>query len=144
MPWQTIVTDYQQHRADIRHVRDSVFLVEQGIDRELEIDDRDAHCVHALCYADGKPVGTGRLDSDGKVGRVAVLAEARRQGVGTQIMRVLESVARRQAMPRIWFHAQHSAIPFYEALGYEPLGEPFVEANILHIAMQKTLPPQNA
>jgi len=141
MHWHTIVANYAQYQPDIRQVRDAVFLVEQGIDRHLEVDDRDPECVHAICYADGVPVGTGRIDlqAGGKVGRVAVLAEARRQGVGTQIMQALEAVARRSQQPRVWFHAQCSAVPFYEVLGYNTVGEEFTEAGIPHITMEKSI-----
>lgn len=139
MALRTIIANYRDYQADIRQVRDEVFLVEQGIDPELELDERDACCQHALCYSGAQPIGTGRIDLEagGKVGRVAVLPSARRQGVGSCVMHALESVARRNQLPSIWFHAQQSAVPFYEALGYRAVGSLFHEADIPHIKMEK-------
>lgn len=139
---QTIITDYASHAEEIRHIRDQVFLKEQQIDPVDEFDDRDAKCVFALAFANGSPVGTGRLDleKDGKVGRVAVLQQARRRGVGREMMRAIESHAREVTrLEKIWFHAQRSAVAFYLALDYEIASEEFFEANIPHVLMQKAI-----
>lgn len=138
---ESLITSYSERVSDIRKVRDAVFLLEQGVPRSEELDDRDAVCQHALVYQSGRPIATGRIDLEkaGKIGRVAVLAERRRCGAGTEIMRLLEQVAREAALPQVWFHAQLSAVPFYEVLGYHATGAVFVEAGIEHVRMQKTL-----
>ena len=124
-------------------VREAVFIREQGIDPEVEIDDYDAICWHALAYLDGEPVGTARLilqdRFSAKIGRMAVVAEARQHGIGTQLMRLLEDYARRQGITRIVLDAQLQVIPFYQRLGYEVQGDVFLDADILHQRMTRQL-----
>lgn len=138
-----IITDYDQRAADIRAIRDEVFVIEQHVSPELEIDDRDSICPHAVAYLrEGKPVGCGRLDLEksGKIGRVAVLAEYRRGGAGTAIMACLEEHALLHSeLTSVWCHAQLQAVPFYLRLGYQVCGEEFEEAGIAHVRMQKSL-----
>jgi predicted GNAT family N-acyltransferase len=136
-----IITDYQSHETDIRTIRDQVFLIEQQVPPHEELDDRDAVCLHVVVYESDVPVGTGRLDVEkgGKIGRIAVLSEHRCRGIGRQIMQALVDAATERQLDRIWFHAQLSAVPFYERLGYQPCGEEFVEAGIPHILMQRQL-----
>ncbi len=89
--------DFQRDYDAIRGVRFAVFVDEQRIDPDIEMDDRDAQCEHVLAWdARGEAVGTGRIDfgAGGKVGRVAVLARARRTGVGTALMESLHELAR--------------------------------------------------
>ncbi len=138
---RTLLTDYQSHECAIRHIRDQVFVVEQAVSREEEFDDRDPLCTHALVYSSDLAVATGRIDLErgGKVGRVAVLASYRRQGVGTLVMQALEQHALIQGHSRIWFHAQTRATAFYQVLGYRPCSEEFMEANIPHVRMEKML-----
>lgn len=140
-PAQVITTTYQARQEDIMYVRRVVFIEEQSVPPELEIDGRDHRCLHALALVGGRPVGTGRIDLEdhGKVGRVAVLSEYRGQGIGTRLMAALVQVAKLHRLSSIWFHAQESAIPFYEKLGYSLVGESFLEAGILHRTMRRTL-----
>ena len=138
---RAIMTDYSSQERAIRSVRDQVFLVEQEIDPALELDDRDANCLHAVVFADEFPVGTGRIDLEkkGKVGRVAVLKECRGQGVGRLLMETLENAALQHGLPKLWFHAQRSAVAFYLALDYNQIGDEFMEADIPHVVMEKEL-----
>ncbi len=135
------IVSYSEYESAIRQVRETVFIVEQAVSRKDEFDGKDSNCIHALAVARGGPVATGRLDvaAGGKIGRVAVLEEFRRQGIGTQIMRELELAARENGLPRVWFHAQLVAVPFYESLGYMPHGEVFTEAGIEHVKMSRDL-----
>lgn len=136
---EMIVSDFNEQLQAIREVRTAVFLVEQSIPPELEYDEHDLTCRHAVAYCQQTPVATGRLDihQDGKVGRVAVLKAFRRQGFGSQIMHALETEALKLGLKRIWFHSQVSAIPFYRSLGYQVIGEEFQEAGIPHRKMEK-------
>lgn len=129
--------DFTKDFASIELVRETVFIVEQRVPRELEFDDRDPLCRHVLAFDGNSAVGAGRLDLDygGKIGRVAVLASHRRSGVGTAIMERLHTIAREHGRPKLWCHAQLSAVPFYERLGYVCSGPVFVEAGIDHIRM---------
>ncbi|RMF36864.1 MAG: GNAT family N-acetyltransferase [Planctomycetota bacterium] len=139
-PMQVIITDFQSRQDEIRYIRDQVFVIEQQIPREEEFDDRDASCIHAVAYdSPGHPVGTGRLDTEkeGKIGRVAVLQSHRRRGFGRAVMQALERVALDRGLPRVWFHAQVSAVPFYSSLGYRVISDEFDEAGIPHVVMEK-------
>ncbi|MEN9205365.1 MAG: GNAT family N-acetyltransferase [Thermostichales cyanobacterium BF4_bins_65] len=134
-------TTYQQNQGAITQVRMQVFVTEQGVPPELEMDDRDPECVHVLAWDGDKPVATGRLDlaKGGKVGRLAVLKEYRQRGIGRQLMHTLEEIARHHQLDRVWFHAQVAAIPFYGKLGYRVSSEVFQEAGIPHVVMEKSL-----
>ena len=136
------VADFERDYAAIRGVRFAVFVDEQQIPRELEMDDRDVACVHWLALDEsGGAVGTVRLDLDagGKVGRLAVLARERGRGVGRALMERLHERARTQGLARVWCHAQTSAAPFYTRLGYRISSEPFEEAGIEHVRMERAL-----
>lgn len=133
--------DYAAECERLAAIRFAVFVDEQGVPAEIELDDRDAHCTHVLAIADGDEVGTARIDfeRDGKIGRLAVLASARRRGVGSALMRALHGIARRRGLGSVWCHAQAAAVPFYATLGYRPVGDPFDEAGIEHVRMERTL-----
>ena len=135
------VADFTADFTSLRRVRETVFIDEQRVPRELEFDDRDALCVHVLAFDGDVPVGTGRLDLayGGKVGRVAVVATHRRSGVGTAVMEALHGAARERNQSRLWCNAQLTAVPFYERLGYVSSGPVFVEAGIDHLRMDYVL-----
>ena len=133
------IADFEADYAALRAIRFTVFVDEQRVPEELEIDDDDLRCIHVLALDNDFPVGTGRIDIEksGKIGRVAVLASHRRSGVGEAVMRMLHAIALEQGINRCWCHAQVSAAPFYEKLGYR-IGdeEPFDEAGIPHVQME--------
>lgn len=133
--------DFATDFASIRFVRTAVFIDEQRVPLELEFDDRDPLCRHVLAVDGERPLGTGRLDVGygGKIGRVAVLESARRGGVGNAIMNRLHEIAREQGLPHLWCHAQLTAVPFYERLGYRSVGPVFGEAGIEHVRMEYDL-----
>lgn len=138
---RTSISDYDRQQAAIRAIRDAVFIVEQQVDRAEEFDDRDAKCVHVVVFEGEQPIATGRIDLEkgGKIGRVAVLQSQRRRGAGTLVMQALEQVAREYGVEATWFHAQTQALKFYQRLGYEVCSDEFIEANIPHVAMRKSL-----
>lgn len=140
---QVRLAEFDDDNEALRAVRFAVFVDEQNVPEEIEIDDRDAACVHVLAVDDdGGPVGTARIDLDdsGKVGRLAVVASRRREGVATALMEALHDVACANGLDAVWCYAQLRAVPFYLHLGYEPVGdETFFEAGIEHIRMRKTL-----
>ena len=136
------IADFDVDQAEIRAIRFAVFVDEQQVPAEMEIDDSDARCIHLLAADNDEPVGTGRVDlaESGKVGRVAVVASRRGQGVGTALMSLAHCVARENELETVWCHAQISAVPFYEQLGYRiTSAEPFDEAGIPHVRMECAL-----
>lgn len=145
-----LVTTWDQMR-DALSVRRRVFIEEQRVPEDEEIDahDRDpalvTDCLHVVAYANGVAVATGRLLLDGPaeesahVGRVAVLAERRRHGVGREVMLALQELARQRGLPGITLAAQTHAIGFYEGLGYVARGPVFLDAGIEHRWMELAL-----
>lgn len=138
--YRVIDADWLQYEAAIRDIRHSVFVLEQGIPAELEWDGSDAHGFHVLALLDdARAVATGRLMPDGRLGRMAVLAEWRGRGIGRAILARLEACARRQHLSRIYLHAQTAAAGFYRQAGFDVCGDPFEEAGIAHVEMVRLL-----
>ncbi|GAM68324.1 GNAT family acetyltransferase yjcF [Vibrio sp. JCM 19236] len=122
MKIQIEVVDWSRE-ADIRRVRNTVFSEEQGIDSALDFDGQDKDAMHALVIAEGKPVGTGRVLSDGHIGRVCVLKSHRGLGLGRDITKALVESAGEQKLSRVYLNSQAHAIDFYKELGFETHGE---------------------
>lgn len=138
------VVDYAAALAKLRVVRDSVFVQEQKVPPELELDALDPLCHHVLaCDAGGRPVGTGRLTPERKIGRMAVLADWRGRGVGDALLLALLDRARMLGWREVALHAQVSAFGFYARHGFLPYGERFVEAGIEHQSMRLLLDAVN-
>lgn len=133
--------DFAAGEPDLRAVRFEVFVDEQRVPAEIEMDDRDPDCVHFLALEGERPVGTVRIDlgKAGKVGRLAVLADFRGRGIGTALMEACHAVARSRGLETVWCHAQVAAEPFYRSLGYLAEGEQFDEAGIPHRRMTKRI-----
>ena len=125
------------------NVRMRVFVVEQQIPVEEEIDDADAAATHAIALCQGQVVGTGRmLYLDGgmvQIGRMAVDRQFRRLGVGGRILAFLEEEARARGIGSCLLHAQEYVKAFYAGSGYVERGNVFLEADIPHIEMRKEL-----
>lgn len=145
---------------DAVSVRIAVFVEEQGIPEELELDEHEDEAVHFVAYEPhdpdhaggpghhhddetGDPIGAARLrepdDDTGKVERVAVLADHREGGVGAELIETMESVARARGYERLVLHSQTTATGFYERLGYERVGNVFEEDGIPHVEMRKRI-----
>ena len=127
-------------------LRHEVFVVGQGVPEDMELDEHDATCDHAVGLRDGLVVATGRLLPPGApgraavVGRMAVAEQARGQGVGASVLALLERRAAERGWPAVELHAQLHARAFYERAGYVPYGEVYLEAGIEHLSMRKQLP----
>ncbi len=127
---------------DAVKIRHEVFVKEQGVPLTAEIDQDEANCVHFVAYEEKTPLGTCRLlpEKNGMhLQRMAVLKPYRNQHLGKEILLEVERFSKEQHWKKITLHAQISAIPFYEKLGFQTLGEPFLEAGIDHKLMEKNL-----
>ncbi len=139
--FQLLLGDWQALAERARPVRMKVFVEEQGVPPELECDAYDAVSRHAVAVdRHGVAIGTGRLLPDGHIGRMAVLAPWRRQGVGSALLESLMAQARAQGMVELALNAQIDAQGFYRRFGFAPVGDEFMEAGIAHQAMSRTLP----
>ncbi|WP_336882029.1 GNAT family N-acetyltransferase [Priestia koreensis] len=132
----------QQQQDDAYFVRKTVFVEEQGVPAELEIDQHDKTAVHIVAYDKERPVGAGRfriVDGYGKVERVCVLSSHRKDGVGKQLMLKMQEVAKEQGVPKLKLNAQTHAEGFYKHLGYETVSDKFLDAGMPHVTMIKEL-----
>ena len=130
---------WEQARAHASPIRFTVFCEEQGVPREIELDENDAVSVHAVVFDEGKPVATGRLLPDGHIGRMAVLKDWRNRGLGGLMLERLIEKARERGDKRIVLSAQVHAVPFYRAHGFVPQGSEYMEAGIRHQEMIRRL-----
>ncbi len=129
---------WERLQADAKTIRFEVFVDEQKVPAEIELDEMDAHCLHAVAYdAVGTPVGTGRLLPDGHIGRMAVRKSARGSGVGGALLQALMAVARERGAPAVELSAQTQAAPFYVQHGFVIDGDGFMEAGIAHVTMRR-------
>lgn len=128
--------NWQAHRDKLNAVRRAVFVKEQGVPEALEWDGLDERSYHVLALsAEGRPIGTGRLLPDGRIGRMAVLKRWRGRGVGSAILKLLLDLARKEGHTTVRLHAQTHALGFYAKYGFQAVGEEFMEAGIPHRAM---------
>jgi len=131
--------DWEAARAEASRIRTTVFVEEQGVPANIEMDEMDAACTHAIAYVEGRAVGTGRLLPDGHIGRMAVLKESRASGVGGAILARLVEEARRRGMKEVVLSAQTHALGFYRKHGFREVGAIFEEAGIPHQEMRRVL-----
>lgn len=122
-------------------IRKEVFVLEQKVPEEIEVDQYEGSCEHFLTTIDGEPAATGRLrvkDAYIKFERIATRKRFRGQGVGRNLMDAMLKHAT-QKYPQLtpYMHSQLDAVPFYQKLGWISQGEVFFEANIPHMAMVK-------
>ncbi|HVA78183.1 MAG TPA: GNAT family N-acetyltransferase [Candidatus Binataceae bacterium] len=124
-------------------IRRRVFIEEQRVPEEIELDADDARAFHAIALRGGDAVGCGRYVEHGagevKIGRMAVLRELRGTGIGRAILEFLVRTARERGYRRAILHAQLTAEGFYLRQGFRPFGQVFEEAGIAHRAMSREL-----
>ncbi len=124
-------------------LRFEVFVDEQGVPREIELDDEDATAFHILAEEDGTVVGCARLlfhgDGSAHIGRLAVKRSLRGKGIGAAVCRFCIEQCRARGCTVVRLHAQLQAAGFYEKLGFIPHGEVFLEAGIEHREMEMPL-----
>lgn len=144
---QVVVVDWDGPRGeDARRVRFAVFVDEQCVPSNEEIDSIDPQAWHLVAYGDeGRALGTGRMfpDPDNpveiRIGRMAVIRDARGIGVGAALMRRFLQEARFQGFRRAVLSAQTHAIPFYERFGFRSEGDDYLDAGIPHRTMRAVL-----
>lgn len=137
----------REQLEDCFSIRIKVFVEEQKVPRDLEMDEYDVSpdaCRHILLKDGDKPAATGRWkvyeEGTAKLQRIAVLKEYRSSGIGKILVLALEDDARKAGMDTVILDGQCTAEGFYKRLGYTTVpGEPFLDAGILHVRMTKKL-----
>lgn len=130
--------------VDALRIRAEVFMKEQGVSRDIEVDQHEPYCIHFVFYDEkGVALGTCRLlpldDQTVKLQRMAVLKPYRQRKIGLFLLEEAENFAKLQGYTRMILAAQLSAVGFYEKLGYTSFGKTFSEANMPHTMMEKDL-----
>ncbi len=129
------LADWHKDNADIRRIREAVFIAEQNVPAELEWDSDDNDAIHFLAVEGDYAIGTARLLLDGQIGRVSVLKDWRGLKVGDALMQAAIVEAQGRDLSQQMLTAQVHATAFYERLGFRVVSEEFLEAGIPHVDM---------
>lgn len=142
-PFTIEICEWSQQQVALARIRYTVFVEEQKVPADIELDDLDASCVHAIARdASGQPIGTGRLILQSplpRIGRMAVLKPWRRAGIGAAILARLCDAAKQRGYDEVMLNAQTHAAPFYFRHGFLSHGAEFAEAGIPHQEMRKKI-----
>jgi len=133
-------------RAACRLIRTEVFIGEQNVPADLELDNLEAACLHYLAEENGAPVAAARLLPKGawaKIQRVCVAKSHRGTGLGADLMRFIVADAQAQGFKAAILGSQTYAIPFYEKLGFVAEGREYLDADIPHRDMTLSFGPKN-
>ncbi len=127
---------------EARQIRESVFIKEQGFEKEYDKTDETAK--HIVIYDGETAVGTCRVfwcdkENSYHVGRIAVLKEHRGKKLGKLLMTEAEKLTLSLGGSTLKLGGQVRAAGFYEKLGYERYGEEFLDEGYPHIPFVKRL-----
>jgi predicted GNAT family N-acyltransferase len=138
LPLSVRLGDWETLGQAAKAIRFEVFVDEQQVDPDIELDELDAVCLHAIADdASGAAVGTGRLLPDGHIGRMAVRKCARGSGIGSALLQALMREAKARGNLHVVLSAQTHAAPFYARHGFVPEGGIYLDAGIDHILMRR-------
>ncbi|CAA0119203.1 GNAT family N-acetyltransferase [Zhongshania aliphaticivorans] len=135
-------TDWQTDKAILTGIRHEVFVDEQAVPIELELDEHDPYCHHWLALLNDEAVGTVRMLNNGSIGRMAVRKDFRKRGIGKALLQAAMEYAKNQDWRELTLGAQDHAIGFYAAAGFMPYGDMFMDAGIPHQSMRLLLREQ--
>lgn len=134
------IVETEKELNDALEIRKTVFVLEQGVPIDAEIDEYEKTSTHVILYHDNIPAAVGRYrtyeNNFAKVERVAVLKNYRKYGYGKQIMTFIHNHAKQNGYKGTMLNGQTHAKSFYEQLGYISEGEEFLEENIPHYRMK--------
>ncbi len=125
-------------QATLKAIRFEVFVEEQKVPAEEEIDAHDPVSIHAIVWTNGMAAGCGRLLPDGHIGRMAVRKPYRGLGVGALVLQHLIDRARQRGDHEVVLSAQTHAMGFYEKFEFVAEGGEYLDCNIPHRDMRKT------
>jgi len=131
----------KDERRSCYRLRHIVFVEEQNVPVELEIDEHDeTDAIHFLGAWSGEDAAAARMIITGdtaKIGRLVVLKPYRGKQLGHKMMQaMLDHAWQNPTVTQVVLDAQTYALPFYERLGFEPVGEEFMDAGIPHLRMR--------
>lgn len=135
---------WEAMRTDAQALRTSVFVDEQKVPLELELDAADAEHLHAVAYNRlGQALATGRLIQEAagvaRIGRMATLPAMRGSRIGRGVLDRLIEVARERGDREVRLSAQTTARGFYQRAGFTERGVPYDDAGLEHIEMVRAV-----
>jgi len=135
--FQVHAAPWLQYRDQLSTLRRLVFIEELAIPAHLEWEEQDARCTYFLALTGhDKAIGCVRITPQAQIGRLAVLPQWRRRGVGSALTRAGINHLQGLGYTELYINAQHSAIEFYLRLGFSLVGDEFFEAGIAHRKMR--------
>lgn len=139
--YRILRVQWHEHGALCASVREKVFVYEMRFSPYADQDGRDNGCQHVLAISnDGDAIGTGRMESDGKISRIAVLMPWREHGVGSAVLNELISIARDRQIEQVSLSAPMFAVDFYRGNQFETASGVYMEEGIPHQRMVLQLP----
>lgn len=134
------IADWCRDKELLMQVRTQVFVKEQQVPIDLELDSEDAQCVHIKAETNfHKVIGTARLLNDQSIGRMCVLKNYRNQSIGSAMLLFMIDLAQQKELTFVHLNAQLGAQEFYKKFGFKQDSEVFSEAGIDHIHMIRAL-----
>ncbi len=130
---------WQQAEQQLRAIRTRVFIKEQAVAPDFEWDEIDATAVHLLATQENVPIACLRIIDYHKIGRMAVLIEYRRHGLGAALLLEAVKICKAHGSKAAYLSAQTHAIKFYEHIGFKVTSEVYQDVHIPHVDMQMTL-----
>lgn len=119
-------------------IRKKVFIKEQKVPLDIEIDGLDPEADHFIAYFDDKPIGCARIrtkDYHAKLERIAIIKEYRGKGYGSELTKFLIDYCKQKDIKEIYLHSQIYVSDFYKKLGFKAKRNHFFEAGIEHVEM---------
>ncbi len=133
MKIKIITANWEIDKKELITLRTEVFVNEQNVPSEEELDNLDSDCMHVLALDEkGKSIGTCRMLPNHSIGRMCVLSPYRGSGVGSKMLTHFIGYAKTNAISKLTLSAQVHAIPFYEKFDFIVDSEVYLDANISH------------
>ena len=128
---------WASHEAELRLIREQVFIVEQHVPAWVEWDEHDATAIHLLAFDENQqPIACARILDIGRVGRMGVLRPWRGLGVGRALLEKAISILKAKGFKHVRLSAQTHALQFYQRAGFKAVSEAYIDVNIWHVDMQ--------
>ena len=130
------IADFDKNFTEIENIRNTVFIEEQNVPKELEWDEQDHESIHILAYYNNEAVATARLLKDGHIGRMAVLKAYRNRHIGKKMLEFMIDIANNKSINTIELSAQEHAVEFYKKYGFSVVSDVYMDAGIPHYDMR--------
>ena len=133
----TVTIEKTSDFSECLALRLAVFVEEQNVPAEEEVDDLDDQSVHFIARdQDQHPVGTARIyevGDTGKIGRVCVVKAQRGTGLGVKLIEAcIAELSARPHIKQAKLGSQNHAIKFYERFGFTVQGGEYMDGGIPH------------